>query len=275
MKILTAKALTAEWINVTPKMAKDWLENHNPINRRIRPALVQKYARDKTQDKWLTTHQGAAFDWNGHLVDGQHSLASIIESKVTTLMLVVRGLDPKVRMVVDTGAARKPADVLKLMGWPSAHNTDVAVVRLLIKCGNARRATMTEIVKAYEVYHDAVKAALEMFPTKRRHITIAPVYAPITRAWYTQDRDALQRFATILYGGMADGTRKGEASVIMLRDFLLESQFVTGDAVVKNIYAHVETALSAYLDDRKLIKLEPAKVELFPIPEKLIKLAKG
>ena len=268
--VVRTKQLTAVFMDISPEIAHSWLENNNNINRRMRPGLVAKYARDKANARWLTTHQGAAFDWNGELLDGQHSLASIIESGITTKMLIVRGLDPKVRMVADTGAPRKAADVLKLIGWKDAHNTDVAVVRMLMADGEpyTRRPTTQEIINAYETYRDAAKTAMGFFPKKKRHITIAPVYAPLARATYTENPDRLQEFADILFDGMAEKGRKGHASVILLRDHLLGARVVTGNTVVKDVYAIVEPVLKAFLEDVKLTKLEPTKEELFPIPAK-------
>jgi hypothetical protein len=270
----TKEALSAEFVEITPELAQQWMENNNPHNRKLRPRLVEKYGRDKTNGKWFITHEAVAFDWDDNLVDGQHRLTSIISTGLATKTLVVKGLDPQVRMVVDTGAARNASDVLKLLGYKDAGFNEVAVVRSLMN-GLRGKATVPEVVEAYEKHEEAVKEVLSYFPSRRKHITISPVLAPMARVWYTENRYRLPRFAEVLYTGMAYKNRKGEASIIALRDHLIERVVVTGSQVHSEIYGLTEAALDAYLSGIGLTKLVPTKEELFPFPDSVKTPAKA
>src|SRR5574339_551960 len=105
---LKTRTETAAFYDITVEMATDWLENHNNSNRGRNVSLVERYSRDRANDKWLTTHQAIGFDWNGEMVDGQHRCAMVIKTQLTTRILVVTGLDPMVRMVTDIGKKRSP-----------------------------------------------------------------------------------------------------------------------------------------------------------------------
>src|SRR5262245_22897874 len=136
---LASKTLTAEFVTVYPEMAIDWLDNHNNINRPKRSGLEDKYTRDRVGGHYITSDHAISFDWNGEMINGQHTCGAIRESGIAETHLVVRGLDPKARMVSDTGAPRRPADILKLLGYEGVTFTNVAVVRQMMN-GLKRRA---------------------------------------------------------------------------------------------------------------------------------------
>jgi hypothetical protein len=104
---------------VTPELAAEWL-NRNPKNRRVKKKTVDAYAMDMRNGAWLPTHQGIAFDATGKLLDGQHRLLAIVQSKHPVTMLVTHGWPPanggkhKTMDAVDRGVARSLADQLHL-----------------------------------------------------------------------------------------------------------------------------------------------------------------
>lgn len=261
---------SCEFVNVTKEMADKWLEETNILNRRMRPFRIEKYSRDRIHGLWITTHEAISWDWNGVLLDGQHRLEMISKTGLATELLVVRGIDPKARMVTNIGATRTPADILRLLGWDTADSLSVAVVRIMMN-GLGKSPTIPEIVEAYEIHQHAAHVSIGMFPTtKKKNITISPVIGAIGRAWYTQDEAKLQRFATILVDGMASRSKRGESSVILLRDFLLQlPNSRGGGSASREIYKMVTPALFAFLNGENLSKLNPADEELFPLPESL------
>jgi hypothetical protein len=263
---LANKTRTAAFIVVTPEMATDWLENHNNINRPKRIKLADKYTRDRVGGKYIVGWHAIAFDWDGELLNGQHTLTAIIESGIPEEHLIVRGLDPKSRMIGDTDAPRRPADILKLLGYEGVTFTNVAIVRQMMN-GLRRRATMTEIVETYETHQLAAQTVEGMFPAKQRKITISPVMAPMARALYSEEEKKIQKFADILYTGLVSRSRKGEAAIVKLRDFLLQLPSIGGDHGSREIYGRAEAALYAFLHNQNLVELVPSEVELFPLEE--------
>lgn len=75
-------------MKISPCMAKKWLENAAVGNRRVDMRTVSRYANDMQSGHWELTHQGIAFDADGHLIDGQHRLRAIIQSGMDVEMQV-------------------------------------------------------------------------------------------------------------------------------------------------------------------------------------------
>lgn len=268
--VLKTKQKSAIFMVVNPETSDFWLTNHNNINRNVQKASVLKEARDMTNGRWITTHEGIAFDWNGEAMDGQHRLLAIKESGLAQELLVVRGLDPAGRMVVNTGRPRRPADILKLLGREGVTTNNVAVVRQIMN-GLNRRATIPEIVDAWDIHNGAAKTAIAMFPSNLKRIGIAPVYGVMAVASYTQDLQKLQEFADVLYTGRGNG-KKGHSAPLILRQYL-EDLPSRGDGLSKYIYGVTEFALLSFLANEKVKELEATKEEVFTIPKRLTKPA--
>lgn len=123
-----SNSMTASVIDVTPQLAKMWLEN-NKSNRSIREATVRAYAEDMASGGWQLNGEGIMFDASGNLINGQHRLSAIVRSNCTIPMLVLRNVSAS---IYDVGASRSPADILQLEGIDHrvASNWGVAVSNL-------------------------------------------------------------------------------------------------------------------------------------------------
>ena len=93
------------WETIDSDLARTYLEE-NDLNRGMRDRVVNAYARDMERNEWLVTGETIKFAKTGILLDGQHRLAAIRDSGQPQRMLVVRGLEPATRSVIDTGAPR-------------------------------------------------------------------------------------------------------------------------------------------------------------------------
>lgn len=159
--------ISQEWVNLTPALAEKWLgQNHD--NRNLRPVKVRAFARDMRNGEWTTSGQPVQFDWNGVLIDGQHRCEAVIESGVTIRVLVVKGLDPKAKQVIDTGTKRTPGDALRFAGYKSDPNILGAVARIAMSrdagylrtafAGSAPNITNAEAVAWADVHPEAEHA---------------------------------------------------------------------------------------------------------------------
>lgn len=176
------KKITEEWVNLTPAIAEKWL-GQNRGNRTIRPAKVHAFARDMRNGDWLTDGSPIRFDWNGVLMDGQHRCEASIESGATIRVLVIRGLDPEAREVMDTGTKRTPADALGFAGFPKDRNVTAAVARIALGrengyltsafSGTAPNITNTETIEWVRA-HDDVDHAIALARRTQKQIGITP-----------------------------------------------------------------------------------------------------
>lgn len=116
--------------DITPRRAAEWIAAYGATNfRKLNEGQVEILRRQMAANDWLLTNESVGFDWNGKLVDGQHRLNAIAQSKRKNVRVrVVTGLDPRVAVVIDSGAKRSAANVLFAQGvtYPS---TVAAVVR--------------------------------------------------------------------------------------------------------------------------------------------------
>jgi hypothetical protein len=106
-------------VQVDPSDCERILKYHNTNNRPIRRTTVARFVEDMKSNRFDgTTHQGVAFDVNGHLLDGQHRFTSIAQSKQPQVVRVWTNRDPKHFAIIDAGVARLASDNLHYRGVP-------------------------------------------------------------------------------------------------------------------------------------------------------------
>jgi hypothetical protein len=125
---------------VDPRRAQELLDLNTDNYRRLRPGLVDKYARDMVEKRWLFTGDKLGVETNGVLSDGQNRLSAQIKAGVTLWWTIVWDLTPESTMVMDTGGARTAADHLHHIGITNAREV-AALAREIIRSSGSRRNT--------------------------------------------------------------------------------------------------------------------------------------
>lgn len=152
------KTISTEFVTVTPEIAEAWLD-HNDGNRKVKTSVVEKYARDMEAGKWELTGDPIRFDHNAVLIDGQHRLMACVRAKKPFKTVVMYGLEPVTKSVIDTGKVRSIADVVTMMGAPnSVQLTSTARLMMREKSGNQSN-------KGFVASHSEVIEFLERHPT--------------------------------------------------------------------------------------------------------------
>jgi len=100
-------------------MAQEALRNRMP-NRKIREALVNKYARAMKEGRWRQNVAPLVFNDKNELMDGEHRLSAQVQSKTTQYWYVMRNAPEEYRGTIDVGAPRSIADELKLLGYQNS-----------------------------------------------------------------------------------------------------------------------------------------------------------
>lgn len=90
---------------VTPEIASEFLKK-NKDNRDKRKPVIQRLVSTLRYNEWIYTHQGIAFACSGRLIDGQHRLEAIVQSKVSARMVVARNVPDKAFEVIDQYKSR-------------------------------------------------------------------------------------------------------------------------------------------------------------------------
>jgi hypothetical protein len=163
--ISTLGPLRSQWIVVTPELAKKWLAN-NFRNRPIREDVVNAYARDMINGRWVYTHQGIAFNDRDELIDGQHRLRAIIVANAEVRMMVTFGLPSKIdghemttMDAVDRGATRSVADQLKIQhGLKDGSLIAMICTSIAPICSieRTRRLSVGQTLEIYRAFEHAI-----------------------------------------------------------------------------------------------------------------------
>ena len=131
---------TVEFLEITPAMAREFLQRNIAHNRPINTSQIQRLSGKMKVGRFLLSGDTIKFDINDNLNDGQHRLMACIDADVSFPTLVVRGLGLDVFPVLDLGKKRNAAQLLRGYGIPNANNVS-AVSRWLciVKAGGANK----------------------------------------------------------------------------------------------------------------------------------------
>lgn len=122
---------------VTPKRAQEWLDRSHDVHQRsLSRGRVEKIVHAILAGQWQLTHQPIAIDSTGRVFDGQHRLHAIALAgqdvpDLSVELLVAWDAEPASFDVIDTGAARTPADTLKIAGFTNT-NVLAAAIRSVL-----------------------------------------------------------------------------------------------------------------------------------------------
>lgn len=150
--------MIVETVMLTPEDASKLLAvSEGQQQRNIRKAQVDRLAHAMTAGQWRLTHQAIALDASGVVIDGQHRLHAIVRAGVPVQVMIAHDVPRAAFDVIDTGATRSPADVLRIGG-----HTNVTVL-----------AAAARIVLSYE----ACVGTTDTFNAIRYRFTAADILA--------------------------------------------------------------------------------------------------
>lgn len=97
----------AEWVRVTPQLARLILDTMNLSNRAESPEKVKRLAGFMVDGHWIEQGDAICFSVDWVLLDGQGRLAAVEESGKPVNMLFITGLHPMAFLNKDTGQRRE------------------------------------------------------------------------------------------------------------------------------------------------------------------------
>lgn len=263
------------WLTITPEMASHWLNTLNTHNRPLKAVFVAQYAQDMREGRWEPqTHQGIAFHGNPFsdpravLLDGQNRLYAVTEAGVAVVMQVTINLPLKAQAYMDSGAVRSAMDVYKL-----EHQSDktddkhAAIARAMIDPLRRINPTRAKVVQAMIDHRKAIEFAVKAWgSSNRRRVAMSVVKAVVARAWYTQPKERLERFAELILHGIAKAEH--ESAAILLRNWLMDTTGRhRGGTRSDDVYLKTQSALRQFLDGRSVSRnLYATTKEYFLLP---------
>lgn len=155
-----SKDLNVTLMTITVELASEIISKMKDGDnyRKVKQHVVNMYARDMEDNKWMFCGNTLCFDKEGKCINGQHTCYAIIKSGKSQKMVVVMGLDPETSLVMDIGYKRSVEDYLKKQG-AAYENGATAIVKRVMgmkrgnKCSGHSAANIdgrnTRIVDAY------------------------------------------------------------------------------------------------------------------------------
>lgn len=246
-------------IVVTPEMAKEWLDNKLPKQRRIRETVARRYARHIKDNKWHLTHQGVAFNTDGQLMDGQHRLRAVILANTAVAMPVFTNVPDEAFTGIDIGSRRTASEVTGL------NKHDVAIANAL--CGWVRglRVMLSpdEIQETIDLYSEAIAFARDNLigTSKVSKISTSLLAAEVAKAYLAgEDEERLAAFCRVLRTGVMESS--DDAVGVRLRNLVLLSG--------RNNHAFlrkVQRGIQAFCQRENLSKLYDPETPIYPTPQ--------
>ena len=124
----TVDQMTFTVEDIDPKRAEQYLEQNFKLNRNLMKQVVARYAGEMERGDWSFDGQTITFDTNGDLVDGQHRLAAVVQSKATIRLMVVRGAEPETAYrSIDDGVTKSLGAYLKVLGETNVNQLAAAL----------------------------------------------------------------------------------------------------------------------------------------------------
>jgi hypothetical protein len=241
---------------VTPAMAKLWLETSQG-NRTLKKQRIDLEANEMREGRWLPTNQGIGFDINGHLIDGHHRLEAVIKAGVSVQMLVVRGLPPKAKEVIDLNVVRSYGDIYKLKtqaGNPERLVAAAKIVILLEEGGASpknRHLGYPEIEAVIEREAAAFTWARQWF---RNRVMPMSALGAMIFAWPVAPEMVAAFVGQVSTG---EGLSKGSPALALRNLLMTANKKRFGDADRLSISLMSLGALRAHMENRPLQFLRP------------------
>lgn len=124
--------MIVDTVELTPEDAAKLLAvSEGQAQRAIRKAVVERLAHAIELGQWRLTHQAIALDSAGVVLDGQHRLHAIVRAGRPVQIMIARDVPRASFDVIDTGATRSPADVLRIAGHTNV-NVLAAAARMVL-----------------------------------------------------------------------------------------------------------------------------------------------
>lgn len=149
----TTNRETTTWEEITPQKAQEYLAM-NKNNRKLMSGVVDSYAQDLKEGKWIIGTSTICFDINGNLIDGQHRLSAIIKAGIPVRMEVKRNLSEDAFKAMDIGKVRQPKDMFNIAGVNNYQNLS-GLIRTTLQFEQesfSRKAKRMSNPELWEVY---------------------------------------------------------------------------------------------------------------------------
>lgn len=265
---------TTTAVQITPNMAKAWLEN-NKLNRPVNWTVVERYKRDMVAGLWKFTPASIGFDTDGNMIDGQHRLHAIsqLPDDHSITMNVTHGLEPEAKFYIDQGRRRTPGNQLSMMGVKNYnHNAAAARFYLIWKSGLLfRDSSQSQLITTPQVQEWVVnnEELVELANQSHRELIRTDARPAVARAAFMAFAEIHIQDAVRFFSRLHTGANLAEGNPILaLRQRLETDRRTKRKRTDREQLGMIVSAWNAWRKGRKLKTLTPKSwnVDNFPEP---------
>lgn len=254
---------------VTPDKAETWL-NSNTSNRKMRDGVAEKYADDMKNGRWTECPEPISFYADGGMADGQHRCWGIVDSGVSIMFPIARGLPREAGLNINRGLGRSLVDNARISGADNGLSNELISLSRAIALGtrgsSGKPLSDTAKLELVADHREAATWAVSNGP-KGRGLRNALILAAVARAWYwEEDKDRLKRFCDVFTSGYADGD--GESAAIALRNHFLTKKALMDTALWVDTFQKTQNAIAYFMKGRKLTVIKTVAEEVYPLKRK-------
>lgn len=266
-EVAVKKGLEVKVMQITPKIAKKWLEK-NMNFRNVRASAVQRYSRDMSAGKWELNAETIKFDREGHLIDGQNRLEACVLADVPFRSLVA--FEVETHKGIDEGAVRTVVEEFKHRGFKNA--PQLAIASLLVKhyemnaldrkgaygLGAVSSAELVEVLLRHKKLPDFVESCFG-------HTALVPS-APVAAVLYIGGLGNLDHPLVVkMINGLDTGSNLNRGNpILVLRDFWAWLKMQQHRPPSRTVRAHIVLAWNALAEKRTITKKDLAWFESGP-----------
>lgn len=194
----------AEYIEVTPEIAKQWLSK-NKRNRYLNHARRAYMANVMESGLWKDTGDTIKFYSDGNIADGQTRLSAVVDSGCTIKFLCVFDIDDEAALGIDMHRTRTLTDVARIgTGEKWFTTSKIAMIRFLFLLDNpAKKFNVNVVIGIHENNPDAVEridyASNNLI--RRKGFGSAPFLCAVATAYNNVDMIRLDEFCNVVNTG--------------------------------------------------------------------------
>ncbi len=101
---------------IDPALASDLLALNFSDNRKVSRQTVQRFSSDMKEGRWLLGNDALTVNAAGRLVNGQHRLNAVVQSKTTQRFIILSGVCHDTAQILDMGKSRNMGQRITISG---------------------------------------------------------------------------------------------------------------------------------------------------------------
>jgi len=267
------KLMILEGVRVSPELAKELLKR-NIANRNVKRRTIQLYVQQMKANQWKFNGDTIKISKTGKLLDGQHRLISIEESKTTQTYNIQLGLEDETFDVMDVGKQRSASDTLQVAGYKTA-SILAAAIKIVYKYDTNKlkddrnlatkdRLTNHQVKDWLETHKEdlMVKCSEKAYKyVKHANFLNSGTYCAFEYMFARKNESQAQEFMRLLSTG-EDISSSKNSSVYLLRQKLINMRGEVVDLTLK--HALLIKAWNLFREDKKVARLSWNEGEDFP-----------